>query len=263
MSRKLIYLIIALYFLSWGVFAKIIEVAPADARMTTIIVGGGVAAAGGDCGTSDGTLVNMDMEETGTPVFDPVLEILGSPNFDYASSSTTSAPAKMCNEVMLSSGSGASGVCLEYNHGSALDGSCVRFYLYVDSYTLGESNEVAVMTAGASTDKWSSVTYRVAILETEGSLKLKVNSDTNSNLATISIDTWYYVDVCADGAGGAGLFHVDGVDYTGSFNTADYDQQYFNFGYAYLYAEGEAADVIIDAIAIQADGTAFDGVIGE
>ena len=50
MSRKLIYLIIALYFLSWGVFAKIIEVAPADARMGTWILGGGGAPApGGVC----------------------------------------------------------------------------------------------------------------------------------------------------------------------------------------------------------------------
>ena len=41
MPKKLIYLIIALYFLSMGAIASIIEVMPADARMTTIIVGGG------------------------------------------------------------------------------------------------------------------------------------------------------------------------------------------------------------------------------
>ena len=46
MQRKLIYLIIALFFLSMGAVAKIIEVAPADARMTTVIIGGGAPAAG-------------------------------------------------------------------------------------------------------------------------------------------------------------------------------------------------------------------------
>jgi len=45
MSKKLIYLIIAIYFLSMGAVAKIIEVAPASARMTTMIVGGGSPAA--------------------------------------------------------------------------------------------------------------------------------------------------------------------------------------------------------------------------
>ena len=46
MKRKIIYLIIALCLLSIGVAAKIIEIYPADARMTTIIVGGGAPAEG-------------------------------------------------------------------------------------------------------------------------------------------------------------------------------------------------------------------------
>ena len=47
MNRKLVLIICALYFLSMGAVAKIIEVAPADARMTTMIVGGGAPAAAG------------------------------------------------------------------------------------------------------------------------------------------------------------------------------------------------------------------------
>ena len=67
MSKKLTYLIIALYFLSMGAVAKIIEVAPADARMNVMIVGGGAPAGAPACADSSctGFEICQNFESTG------------------------------------------------------------------------------------------------------------------------------------------------------------------------------------------------------
>ena len=57
MNRKILYLIIALCLLSIGVAAKIIEIYPADARMTTIIAGGGGGGAPGGCSMGSSTFI--------------------------------------------------------------------------------------------------------------------------------------------------------------------------------------------------------------
>ena len=84
MKRKIIYLIIALCLLSIGAIAKIIEIYPADARMTTIIIGGGGAAEapGGDPACS-GYLVCQNFEGAGYDNSESPAETGAGVNEDY------------------------------------------------------------------------------------------------------------------------------------------------------------------------------------
>ena len=250
MKRKFIYLIIALCLLSIGVAAKIIEIYPADARMTTIIVGGGVADTPGCTTPTTGDELNEGWLGAGA---ENTWATQGTITVDEDEVLNGTPPSGSCTEGLNIVNSASNGTRY-WNKGSAIDTSAgpIRFYFsfYINSITLDSYAYGSLYVWDTNTDPSGGQLFDLRFRNNAGTYQIQF-TDVTSTRVNLATSTWYEVVVYIN-TGGTSYFQVTGGGSTTcdlttdcTVTVSDIDGQYLHFGSNGLLGAGEAYDIDI------------------
>lgn len=139
----------------------------------------------------------------------------------------------------------------------------IRFYLYVDSENVADTESSYIMTASDGTDN-----FYVTLIDNAGTLQVKAryenasSSSSSVGATNLSLDAWHYIEVYfKDGAAGTGdfIFKVDGVEAYNNGTSSDDGLNgglsaagYFRIGQD--FTGSSYADLYFDAVDIDSTG---------
>ena len=229
----------------------------AYARMSlTVIAGenaGGAAPSG--CATPSGDIKTEGFEGTGYELGANWTENNGTPDEDFTLSGLSGGAGDATRncDTGLQINQASEDVTLD--SGSALAHAYVEFSIYVDSQSINWSATYPVYAWG-SVD--SDFTFVFALKDAGGTITVYGTGATASTERTISLDTWYYVQM--DGSdNGTGTITI-GTTYGGTdiangdtftCRDADSNPRYYEVG----ESEGKTVSFIIGYFVVDDDGT--------
>ena len=220
-------------------------------------MGSGAAknAGGGGCATPSGDIKTEGFEGTGYELGANWTENNGTPDEDFTLSGLSGGAGDATRncDTGLQINQASEDVTLD--SGSALAHAYVEFSIYVDSQSINWSATYPVYAWG-SVD--SDFTFVFALKDAGGTITVYGTGATSSTERTISLDTWYYVQM--DGSdNGTGTITI-GTTYGGTdiangdtftCRNADNNPRYYEVG----ESEGKTVSFIIGYFVVDDDGT--------
>ena len=236
---------------------------PVEARMTAVVVGGGVPAESGGCSTPTtsselnegflGSGYENTWSETGTGTIDENYSLPGSP------------PESSCTEGLQISKSETGILYTRWDRGSAIDISAnvvdLTFSIYIDSAVMDSYayGTLMVLSSGSdpSTGNLLSLKLRCnsASQCSSSSLQFSLNTVSGTRVA-LTVDTWYEIKIHIN-ASGTSYFQVTGGGNTTcdttdecTFTITDVDPRYLSITAMDDFGAGESITYAIGDIHI-------------
>lgn len=163
-----------------------------EARMTLPILSGTVEEVASCSTPAQGNFVNEGFEGDGTE--NTWVDIGGTTTLGYGSRPGTQSPTSLCAQsgrVVVDAASETGGSYWDY--GSQLnDDTYVRLYIYVDSYTIGDTGDYITFFQARETSGGAPY-WSLELMQISGVLNVCIKGTTPCQ--PIAIDAWYRIEV--------------------------------------------------------------------